>query len=208
MCAALHATPTDSIQVRATVQVMRLTAQRLLAAYAEAAELTQQLHALITTMTPGPGDQPGVGPISAAQVLLAWSHPGRVRSEAAFAMLAGAAPIEASSGQVVRHRLNRGGDRQLNRGLHTIVIIRQLHDPATRAHTARRTAQGKSPREIRRCLKRMVARQLFRLLERTATNQIAARHPPPATPLVNGPVIRLPGQHGKVRRDGYRADRS
>jgi len=175
VCAALHATPTDSIQVRATVQVMRLTAQRLLAAYAEAAELTQQLHALITTMTPGPGDQPGVGPISAAQVLLAWSHPGRVRSEAAFAMLAGAAPIEASSGQVVRHRLNRGGDRQLNRGLHTIVIIRQLHDPATRAHTARRTAQGKSPREIRRCLKRMVARQLFRLLERTATNQIAAR---------------------------------
>ncbi len=173
-CAALQAAPTDSIEVRATVQAMRLTAQRLLGAYAEAADLKQQLHTLITTMAPGLLDQPGVGPISAAQVLLAWSHPGRVRSEAAFAMLAGAAPIEASSGQVVRHRLNRGGDRQLNRALHTIVMIRQLQHPATRAYTARRTGQGKSPREIRRCLKRMIARQLFRLLERTATNQIAA----------------------------------
>jgi transposase len=89
-------------------------------------------------------------------------------------MLGGAAPVEASSGQVTRHRLNRGGDRQLNRALHTIVMIRQLQHPATRAYTARRTGEGKSPREIRRCLKRMVARQLFRLLERTATNQIAA----------------------------------
>ena len=173
-CAALQAAPTDSVELRATVQALRLTAQRLLAAYAEAAELKQQLHALITTIAPGLLDQPGVGPISAAQVLLAWSHPGRVRSEAAFAMLGGAAPIEASSGQVVRHRLNRGGDRQLNRALHTIVMIRQLHDPATRAYTTRRTGEGKSPREIRRCLKRMVARQLFRLLEHTATNQIAA----------------------------------
>jgi transposase len=76
---------------------MRLTAERLLAAYAESAKLKQQLQALITTMAPGLLDQPGVGPISAAQVLLAWSHPGRVRSEAAFAMLGGAAPIEASS---------------------------------------------------------------------------------------------------------------
>jgi transposase len=173
-CAALQAAPSDSVELRATVQALRLTAQRLLAAYAEAAELTQQLRALITAMAPGLLDQPGVGPISAAQVLLAWSHPGRVRSEAAFAMLAGAAPVEASSGQVTRHRLNRGGDRQLNRALHTIVMIRQLHHAPTTAYTVRRTSEGKSPREIRRCLKRMVVRQLYRLLERTATNQIAA----------------------------------
>jgi transposase len=136
-CAALQAAPSDSVEVRATVHALRLTAQRLLAAYAEAAELTQQLRALITAMAPGLLDQPGVGPISAAQVLLAWSHPGRIRSEAAFAMLAGAAPVEASSGQVTRHRLNRGGDRQLNRALHTTVMIRQLHHAPTTAYTVR-----------------------------------------------------------------------
>jgi transposase len=110
----------------------------------------------------------------AAQLLISWSHPGRFRSKAAFAMLAGAAPVEASSGQVVRHRLNRGGDRQLNRALHTIVMLRQTHHGPTRAYTNRRIAQGKSEREIRRCLKRTVARQLYRLLERTATGQASS----------------------------------
>jgi transposase len=94
-----------------------------------------------------------------------------LRSEAAFAMLGGAAPVEASSGQVVRHRLNRGGDRQLNRALHTIVMIRQTHHAPTKAYTSRRIVQGKSEREIRRCLKRVVARQLYRLLERTTAAQ-------------------------------------
>jgi transposase len=75
--------------------------------------------------------EPGVGVISAAQILCAWSHPGRLRSEAAFAALAGVAPIPASSGQVCRHRLNRAGDRQLNRALHTVVISRLRRDPET-----------------------------------------------------------------------------
>ena len=91
--------------------------------------------------------QPGIGPVTAAQVLISWSHPGRLRSEAAFAMLAGAAPVEASSGQVVRHRLNRGGDRQLNRALHTIVMSRQRYHQPTKTYTTRRIAQGKSERE-------------------------------------------------------------
>jgi hypothetical protein len=86
-------------------------------------------------------------------------------------MLAGAAPVEASSGQVVRHRLNRGGDRQLNRAPHTIVMIRQAHHGPTKTYTSRRIAQGKSERDIRRCLKRTIARQLYRLLERTAIDQ-------------------------------------
>jgi transposase len=81
-------------------------------------------------------------------------------------MLAGAAPVPASSGQVVRYRRNRGGDRQLHRALHTIVMLRQVHHGPTRASTNRRIAQGKS----QRCLKRTVARQLYRLLERTATD--------------------------------------
>ncbi len=101
----------------------------------------------------------------AATVLCAWSHPGRCGSDAAFAMLAGAAPIPASSGQTIRVRLNRSGDRQLNQALHLIVLTRLRYDPATRAYAQRRRAQGKTNREIRRCLVRYVARQLYRLLE-------------------------------------------
>jgi transposase len=146
----------------------------VLRGHAEAKTLERELRALVTTMAPVLLRQPGVGPITAAQLLISWSHPGRLRSEAAFAMLAGAAPVEASSGQVVRHRLNRGGDRQLNRALHTIVMIRQRYHQPTKAYTNRRTAEGKSQRDVRRCLKRSVARQLFRLLERQAARPVAA----------------------------------
>jgi transposase len=169
--AALVAAPSDPVDHRATMRVLRMTAQRVLTARAEAKELEVQLRMLITVVAPVLLAQRGVGPISAAQVLISWSHPGRFRSEAAFAMLAGAAPVEASSGQVVRHRLNRGGDRQLNRALHTIVMIRQTHHQPTKTYTTRRITQGKSQRDIRRCLKRTVARQLYRLLERTAAKQ-------------------------------------
>jgi transposase len=110
-------------------------------------------------------DQCGVGPIVAATVLCAWSHAGRFRSEGAFASLAGTAPIPASSGMTTRHRLNRLGDRQLNRALHVVVINRLRCDPETRAYVERRRKEGKSDREIKRCLKRYVARQLYRQLE-------------------------------------------
>jgi transposase len=170
-CAGLVAAASDPVEHRATVRALRMTAERVLTARAEAKELEVQLRMLITVVAPRLLAQRGVGPISAAQVLISWSHPGRFRSEAAFAMLAGAAPVEASSGQVVRHRLNRGGDRQLNRALHTIVMIRQTHHQPTQVYTTRRIAQGKSERDIRRCLKRILARQLYRLLERTAANQ-------------------------------------
>jgi transposase len=163
--------PSDPVEHRATVRALQVTAQRVLAARREAKQLEAELRQLITVMAPVLLAQRGIGPISAAQVLISWSHPGRFRSEAAFAMLGGAAPVEASSGQVVRHRLHRGGDRQLNRALHTIVMIRQTHHGPTRAYTTRRIAQGKSERDIRRCLKRTVARQLYRLPERTAANQ-------------------------------------
>ena len=112
-------------------------------------------------------DQPGAGPISAAQLLVSWSHPGRCRSEAAFAALAGASPLEASSGRITRHRLNRFGDRQLNRALHVIINWRMLHHARTQAYLARRTGH-KTEREIRRCLKRYAARSLFRLMETAA----------------------------------------
>ena len=94
-----------------------------------------------------------------------WSHPGRVRSEAGFARLAGVAPIPASSGQTIRHRLSRGGDRQLNRALHTVILHRRLHDPATKDYIARRLAEGKSRRDATRLLKHYLARHLYRLLQ-------------------------------------------
>lgn len=86
-------------------------------------------------------------------------------------MIAGAAPIPASSDQTVRYHLNRGGDRQLNRALYTVVLSRLQHDPETRTYAARRKEEGKTPREIKRCLKRYLARRLFRLLESQAEIQ-------------------------------------
>jgi transposase len=117
---------------------------------------------LVTTHAPHLTTRLGVGPVTAASVLIAWSHPGRVRSEAAFAMIAGTAPLEASSGNTTRHRLNRGGDRRLNKAVHTITLTRTGHDPATKAYIQRRRAEGKTDREIRRCLKRYITRQLYR----------------------------------------------
>ncbi len=114
-------------------------------------------------------DEQGIGPISAAQALISWSHHGRLRNDAAFARLAAAAPIPASSGQTVRYRLDPGGDRQLNRALHTIIISRRKNHPATIAYIERKTREGKTDREAIRCLKRHLARRLFRLLESTPT---------------------------------------
>jgi transposase len=115
-------------------------------------------------------DETGIGTILSAQVNISWSHPGRCRSEAAFARLGGVAPIEATSGQNQnRHRLSRGGDRQLNRALHQIIIIRSQYDTRTQAYLERRIAEGKTRREARRCLKRYLARHLYRLLENPPT---------------------------------------
>ena len=125
---------------------------------------------IVETVAPQMLDQTGVGPISAAQVYIAWSHPGRFHNEAAFARLAGVAPLEASSGQNTRHRLNRRGDRQLNRALHTIAVTRARTCPHTQAYIAKRIREGKTPREARRCLKRYIARQLYRLLQHPPTN--------------------------------------
>jgi transposase len=114
-------------------------------------------------------DKTGIGPVTAAVAFTAWSHHGRIRSEAAFASLAGVNPIPASSGNTVRHRLNRGGDRRLNRALHMATIVRMTHDPDTRAYVERRTAEGRTRKEIRRCLKRYLARQIYRALNSATT---------------------------------------
>jgi transposase len=165
-CAVVRDRPARSLEHRMTVRALRYTARRIQHLAAEAAGLRAELDRLVAALAPWLLELLGVGPISAAQVLVSWSYAGRLRSDAAFAALAGANPIPASSGQVTRHRLNRSGDRQLNRALHTVVVARLRNDPDTRAYAARRRAEGKSIRDIRRCLKRAVARQLFKLLER------------------------------------------
>ena len=142
-----------------------MLARRAQAATVEAKELEREIAEHVCILAPGLLAEPGVGVIVAAQLLVAWSHHGRVHSEAAFARLAGVAPLPASSGQTVRHRLSRGGDRQLNRALHTIILHRRTHDPATKDYIERRVAEGKSRREATRPLKRYVARHLYRLLE-------------------------------------------
>ncbi len=126
-----------------------------------------QLLAIVQDIAPGLTSRFGVGPVSAAQAIVSFSHPGRCRNEAAFAALGGTSPIPASSGRTIRHRLNRGGDRALNRAIHAIAVSRMRSCPHTRAYVARRTAEGKTTREIRRCLNRYIARELYRQLTRT-----------------------------------------
>jgi transposase len=114
-------------------------------------------------------EEPGIGVVTAAQALVSYSHHGRVRDEAAFASLAGVSPLPASSGNTTRHRLNRGGDRAMNRALYVIALVRmRAHEP-TRDYVAKRTAEGKTKREIMRCLKRYIARHIYRVLEAAST---------------------------------------
>lgn len=163
-CARLRVGAKDS-EHRATVSALKRLARRIRHLDEEIRDHDRDLAALTARNCPQVLAEFGVGPLYAAQAYISWSHPGRCRNEGAYANLAGVAPIEASSGQVVRRRLNRGGDRQLNRALYGIVLVRANHDPATKDYLARRLAEGKSPREARRCLKRYVARRMYRLLE-------------------------------------------
>lgn len=170
-CARLRLHAQQDRAGRALTIALRTCAQRALQARDESDMLDKEITSLVDELAPGLRDEPGVGPISAAQILIAWSHPGRIHSEAAFARIAGAAPIPASTGQTIRHRLDRGGDRQLNRALHTIVLSRrQRQHPATIAYIERRVAEGKTTREATRCLKRYTARQLYRRLTSITSN--------------------------------------
>ncbi|MGY1635013.1 IS110 family transposase [Geodermatophilus sp. SYSU D01186] len=153
------------IETVAALTVLRELARRIRFLEAEALGHEQAIRAVVRSWRPDLLQLTGVGPIVAATVLTAWSHSGRCRDDAAFAMLAGVAPIPASSGKTVRYRLNRSGDRQLNRALHTVALSRLQRDERTRAYADRRRAEGRTDREITRCLKRYIARELYRRLE-------------------------------------------
>jgi transposase len=164
---ALIVADAPSVEHRVTVLILRAIVARIRFLSAQVCELDPELTALIKTHPAGPAllSEPGVGPVVAAQLLVSWSHRGRVRNEAAFAALAGVAPLEASSGQRSHHRLNRGGDRDLNRALHTIALTRLRCHPETQRYQTKRSAEGKTHRDIRRSIKRALARRLYRRIQ-------------------------------------------
>lgn len=153
--------------------ILRAEAKRLAIAIITATDELAKNHRALASLTealaPGLQELPGVGPVTGAILVAAYSHHGRIRSEAAFAALGGIAPIPASSGNNTRYRLSRSGDRQLNRAVDVVVRTRMSFDPITRAYVERRRAEGRTPREIRRCLKRYVVRALFRQLQARMT---------------------------------------
>lgn len=157
----------------ALAQVVRAEAVRLAREILERTALVSrnetQLHHHVRQLAAFLLDQPGIGPVSAAHILAAYSHHGRVRSEAAFARLAGVAPIPASSGNTHRHRLHRGGDRALNSALWRIAFHRYHHDPATINYVTKRTTTGSTRTEILRSLKRYLARSIYRQLQSQTT---------------------------------------
>jgi transposase len=149
----------------AAMLALRSLARRHQQLTEEITELDTLIGPLVAALNPALLALTGVGPDTAGQLLVtAGDNPQRLRSEAAFAMLCGAAPLPASSGRTVRHRLNRGGDRHANAALYRIVLCRLRWDPRTRAYAARRTAEGLTRKEIIRCLKRYVAREVYTAL--------------------------------------------
>jgi transposase len=141
---------------------LRLLAKRWLMLNAELKELDATLDQLTTQFAPHLREQFGVGPQTAAMLLaVAGDNPERLRSEAALAALCGVNPLPASSGKTIRHRLNRGGDRQANNALWTIAMVRMRSEPRTRAYVQRRSTEGMSNKEIHRCLKRYLIRELY-----------------------------------------------
>ncbi len=157
----------DTIDTRIAREEATRLARNVFSLTKQAAANARQLESLVQQSAPELLDMQGVGPVTAAIVIISWSHHGRVRSEAAFAALAGTCPIPASSGNTQRHRLNRGGDRRLNWAIHTIVMVRMGRDPETKAYIARRMAEGKTKKEAMRCAKRYLTRNLHRILKNT-----------------------------------------
>ena len=164
-CLRLRPTGTLTDPLTATRTALRRLARRIRDLDTEIAQADHELDRLVTATAPTTVALHCVGTHTTAQLLItAGDNPDRIRSDPAFARLTGTAPIPASSGRTDRHRLHRGGDRQANKALHQIVIVRMRHCPRTRAYVNRRTAQGLTTKEIIRCLKRYVAREIHTAL--------------------------------------------
>jgi transposase len=158
---SLGATP----MLQALTTTLRLLAKRYLSLTEELSTLDALLEQLTLKHARRLRERFGVGPQTAAVlVAVAGDNPERLKSDAALAALCGTSPLQASSGKTVRHRLNRGGDRAANNALWTIAMVRMRSDPRTRAYVERRTKEGMSNKEIHRCLKRYIAKELYPLL--------------------------------------------
>jgi transposase len=144
--------------------VLRRLGRRVVRLSKEVAESERALGALLAEVAPDLLEECGVGPVCGAQLLVSSGDPSRMTSEASFAALAGTSPVDASSGKQRRHRLNRGGDRQLNWALHVVALARIRHHAETSAYYERLLAAGKTTREARRCVKRALARHFYRRL--------------------------------------------
>lgn len=171
-CAQLRP-PSDPVatnEIAATKLALKSLAQSIRQIDTAVDELTAAMESHIAQIAPALLQEFGVGPVSAAQILIAWGHQGRIRNADAWGKLSGTAPIEASSGKHQnKHRLNRRGDRALNCALHTIAVSRARHDPKTKAFIAKKISEGKSHRDARRALKRYIGRHLYRILENPPT---------------------------------------
>jgi transposase len=164
-CTQLSADGPMTDPIHATRAALAAIATRVQALTAEISQADQRLKPALVQTAPRVCALFGVGPDVAGQLLTtAGDNPDRLRSEAALAHLCGVAPIPASSGRTDRHRLNRGGDRAANTALHTITLCRMRHDPRTRAYLERRTTQGLTKKEIMRCLKRYIIREVHAAL--------------------------------------------
>ena len=173
--AALRPGPLASTMASAKA-ALRALARRWLALDAEIKEHDAALTTLVRRRAPTLLQAPGISTGTTAEMLvLLGDNPERIRSEAAFAKLCGVCPIPASSGKTTRHRLNRGGNRRANAALHRVAIVRMRCHPPSIAYVQRRTAEGKSIREIRRCLKRYIAREIFQQLCKRTGNELAAK---------------------------------
>jgi transposase len=177
-CANLRPDPADAANPTTAVKIaLRSLARRHQQLTAEITSLDQLLEPLVAAINPRLVAANGVGADVAGQLLVtAGENHDRLGSEAAFAMLCGVAPIPASSGKTTRHRLNRGGDRHANAALYRVVLCRLRWEPRTRAYTERRTKDGLSKKDIIRCLKRYVARELYAIITSNDL-EIATRHP-------------------------------
>ena len=172
--------PLDDPAVAARTAMHRLAA-RVATLDVEIAAADRELRTLTAAAAPRLLARPGVGPDVAGQLLVtAGDNPARLTDHNSFARLAGVAPLAASSGRTTRHRLSRSGDRQANKALHTVALSRMNHDQRTRDYVARRTAEGLSKKEILRCLKRYIARELFSLIVDALTPTDAATPTPRA----------------------------
>ena len=157
-------------------RALRSVARRWRTLDEEAQALKTEIKAILDELAPRLLDRHGVGYDTASQLLIAaGDNPDRLANERSFAALCGSSPVEASSGRISRHRLNRGGDRQANSALWTIALVRMASHPPTRSYVQRRTADGLSKREIMRCLKRYIARELFPDIQAIVTPNLDQR---------------------------------